>query len=191
MTRVRFKSSRPVYRRGGLILSSAAWVEVDPMSLDKAANLALLEDPVVLVEVGVGGEAGVEWLKFTDADRQMAVSLLRDGLFDQPHSPSQPAGEEVAGPGQGGGDPAILAAEADEATRVAQAGEAARQEAEAADAAAREKARVEAEAEATRVAAKAERDAAKAREKAARDAAKAEHAAAKSAGKKPATNAGK
>lgn len=83
MKAVRFKATRPVYRRGGLVLSAADWVEVAPEQLGKASSLALLEDPVVLVEILAAGEDGPEWVRFEGEDRQAAVTYGRANLTEE------------------------------------------------------------------------------------------------------------
>ena len=78
MDALRFKATRPTYRRGGLTLGSAAWVEVATMDLSKAATIALLTDPNVVIEgQGPGG-----WERISSEERQDIASFLRDQLTE-------------------------------------------------------------------------------------------------------------
>ncbi len=55
VARLRFKASRPTYRRGGLVLGDRGWTEVDAAGLEQTSYLALLFDPVVSIE-GAGAD---------------------------------------------------------------------------------------------------------------------------------------
>ncbi len=109
MTRVlRFKASRPVYRRGGLLLSSANWVLVEDLhDLTKANALALVEDPVVIFEGEV--EPGV-WERPSNEHRQdiaenLRALIAREAQQDTEAKPAAPA----AGEGNGQVQTALVA----------------------------------------------------------------------------------
>lgn len=103
MSRVRFKATRPVYRRGGLVLSSAAWVEIDPEQLADAANVALLADPVVLIEVSRPGDDGPEWMKLSAEERQLGVRILQAYADGAAESEAVAANLPAAAAGDGAG----------------------------------------------------------------------------------------
>lgn len=98
MTAFRFKSTRPVYRRGGLLLSSAGWVEVAADDLGKDAHIALLEDPVVMIQIAVSPPG--DWEVLGLDDRRFVAQHLRFDHAEAPLVPeraSAPVAEPVAG----------------------------------------------------------------------------------------------
>ncbi|WP_165184723.1 hypothetical protein [Caulobacter soli] len=69
----RVKASRDPYRRAGLVLGSAAWVEFDARELGEEKIHALVADPVISIQRLVGEE----WVSPTAEERQLAQRPLR------------------------------------------------------------------------------------------------------------------
>lgn len=84
---VRFKATRPVYRRGGLVLGSAAWVEAVPTEMAKEAMIALLSDPVVTVEI----QDGDDWYRMSVEERQDAAEHVAFVPASPPPPPPPPS----------------------------------------------------------------------------------------------------
>jgi len=108
MPRLRFKASRPTYRRGGLVLGSAGWVEVAIADLDTEKLLALVSDPVVQIE---GLDHDGSWLRLPPEIRAEIAFKAERGDPDHPHNPPE---EGHAGNGEmagGGAEGAALSGE--------------------------------------------------------------------------------
>lgn len=70
---IRIKASRPTFRRAGLLFGSADWVEVATFDLSPAQALALLEEPVLMIEI----KDGDGWKALGAEDRAEFVERLR------------------------------------------------------------------------------------------------------------------
>jgi hypothetical protein len=79
VSRLRFKASRPTFRRGGLVLNDRTWVEVGPGELAAANAVALLADPVVSIE---GASDDGVWTALQGAERSALYTALRQLLAD-------------------------------------------------------------------------------------------------------------
>lgn len=77
VARLRFKASRPTYRRGGLVLNDRGWTEVDAAGLEQTSYLALLFDPVVSIE-GAGAD-GI-WTALPPEARARLREAFAEGL---------------------------------------------------------------------------------------------------------------
>lgn len=114
---LRFKASRPVYRRGGLVLGSAAWTLADVAELGAERLGQLIADPLVQVEGQL--EEG-QWVRMPREIRSEMAFRLAHGDPDaredtppvMPEAENGPGAgrEEVAAgsgePSQDGGEPA-------------------------------------------------------------------------------------
>lgn len=116
---LRFKASRPVYRRGGLVLGNSAWTLVDVAELGPERLAQLVADPLVQVE---GEMEDGRWVRMPVEHRSELAFRLAGGDLGEGREETPPpvkpeaengpgAGrEEVAAgsgePSQGGGEPA-------------------------------------------------------------------------------------
>jgi len=93
MTRFRIKGPPPVYRRAGLSLSDAAWLETDLATLGPDALAVLLDDPVVVIQQLVDSD----WKTVPPHIRKGASDLYRAMPADSPApaSPSEPPAAEA------------------------------------------------------------------------------------------------
>ncbi|MBI1408126.1 MAG: hypothetical protein GC145_18595 [Caulobacter sp.] len=85
--RLRFKASRPIYRRGGLVLGSAAWLVVDMADLQEASLAALVADPVISIQ---GELEDGEWVPLPPQVRT-ALSEQQWALRIDPNTLAPPA----------------------------------------------------------------------------------------------------
>lgn len=77
IARLRFKASRPTYRRGGLLLNDRGWTEVARDDLTVAQHLALLADPFVSIEGSDGDEI---WSRPRPEIRAGLIEVFREQL---------------------------------------------------------------------------------------------------------------
>lgn len=85
--RLRFKASRPIYRRGGLVLGSAAWLVVDMADLQEVSLAALVADPVITIQ---GELEDGEWVPMPPQVRT-ALSEQQWALRIDPNTQASPA----------------------------------------------------------------------------------------------------
>lgn len=88
---IRAKASRPSYRRAGLVLSSTAWLEIDPRDLGEHRLGALAGDPVVLLQ---GQDEGV-WRDIPAEVRAAASAALADPSEPSPLIDGGPSWADV------------------------------------------------------------------------------------------------
>ncbi|NBB17044.1 hypothetical protein GVN21_16890, partial [Caulobacter sp. SLTY] len=93
--RARFKATRPVYRRGGLLLNSATWVIAQAQEIELKDVLALVEDPNVVIELETEVDA---WAKPPAGWRVELAGELRRRLDGKgaEEAEEEPGAEEEA-----------------------------------------------------------------------------------------------
>lgn len=77
---VRGRSSRPTFRRGGLVFGDRDWTPIDPDAIGASAALAILAEPVISIQ---GRDKDGGWSAMPADIREGLIEVLQEKLAEE------------------------------------------------------------------------------------------------------------